>query len=51
MLIGLRAGVKKEQLFAYSLGMVTLTISGMVLHSFADRMVVYPFMLLFGMAV
>lgn len=51
VLIGLRAGVKKEQLFAYSLGMVTLTISGMVLHSFADRMVVYPFMLLFGMAV
>jgi hypothetical protein len=36
---------------AFSLGMVTLTVSGMVLHSFADRMVVYPFMLLFGVAL
>lgn len=38
-------------LLAFSLWMVTLSISGMVLHSFADRMVVYPFMLLFGLAL
>jgi hypothetical protein len=31
--------------------MITLTISGMVLHSFGDRMVVLPFMLLFGVAL
>ena len=36
---------------AFSLGMLSLTISGMVLHTFGDRMVVYPFMLLFGCAV
>lgn len=42
---------KNQRLLAFSLGMVTLTISWMVLHSFADRMVVYPFMLLFGIAL
>jgi hypothetical protein len=36
---------------AFSLGMITLSISGMVLHSFGDRMVVLPFMLLFGVAL
>lgn len=33
-------------LVAISLGMIGLGISGMVLHSFADRMVVYPRMIL-----
>ena len=41
----------KEILLAFSLGILTLTISGMVLHSFGDRMVVYPFMLLFWLAI
>lgn len=40
-----------QRVLAFSLGMITLTVSGMVLHSFADRMVVYPFMLLFGVAL
>lgn len=35
----------------FALGMVSLTISGLVLHSFGDRMSVYPFMLLFGIAL
>lgn len=42
---------ENQRIMAFSLGMVTLTVSGMVLHSFADRMVVYPFMLLFGVAL
>jgi uncharacterized integral membrane protein len=42
---------ENERIMAFSLGMMTLTVSGMVLHSFADRMVVYPFMLLFGIAL
>jgi hypothetical protein len=42
---------KNEWIQAFSLGMITLTISGMVLHSFGDRMVVLPFMLLFGVAL
>lgn len=33
--------------FAFSLGLLGLSIEGMVLHSFVDRMVVYPFMALF----
>ena len=37
-------------LLAASLWMIWLAISGMVLHSFVDRMVVYPFMLLYGIA-
>lgn len=36
-------------LSAISISMIGLTISGMVLHSFADRMVVYPLGLLFGL--
>ncbi len=36
---------------ALSLGMVSLTISWMVLHSFADRMVVYPFMIISWLAL
>lgn len=34
-------------IFALSIWLIGLGISGMVLHSLADRMVVYPFMLLF----
>jgi len=50
--IGVVGRFKSNQwVMAFSLGMITLTISGMVLHSFADRMVVYPFMLLFGIAL
>lgn len=46
-----REWTKSEWIQAFSLGMITLTISGMVLHSFGDRMVVLPFMLLFGVAL
>ncbi len=35
-------------LFACSLGIAGLSICGLVLHSFIDRMIVYPFMALFG---
>lgn len=35
-------------LFAMSLWLIWLSASGMILHSFVDRMVVYPFMLIFG---
>jgi len=35
-------------LMALSLWLIWLSASGMILHSFVDRMVVYPFMLLFG---
>ncbi len=34
-----------------SLGMIWLSASGMLLHSFTDRMIVYPFMLLFGIVL
>jgi hypothetical protein len=34
-------------LIAASIGILWLSISGMVLHSFTDRMIVYPFMALF----
>ncbi len=37
-----------DLLFSMSLGLIWLAASGMILHSFVDRMVVYPFMLLFG---
>lgn len=33
---------------AFSIGMLWLSICGMVLHSFVDRMIVYPMMALFG---
>lgn len=36
------------RLVAMSIGMIGLSVSGMVLHSFTDRMIVYPMMLLFG---
>jgi hypothetical protein len=35
-------------LFACSLWIAGLSICGFVLHSFIDRMIVYPFMALFG---
>jgi hypothetical protein len=35
-------------LFAFSLGILGLSVEGFVLHSFVDRMIVYPFMALFG---
>ena len=34
--------------FAFSLGILGLSIEGLVLHSFVDRMIVYPLMALFG---
>ncbi len=37
-----------QLLLACSVGMIWLSIVGMVLHSFTDRMIVYPYMLLFG---
>ena len=36
--------------FAFSLGILWLSIEGIVLHSFVDRMIVYPFMALFGLS-
>lgn len=42
----------KQQLYlllAFGIGMIGLALEGMVLHSFVDRMIVYPFMLLFGL--
>lgn len=35
-------------IFAFSLGMIWLSIEWFVLHSFVDRMIVYPFTALFG---
>lgn len=35
-------------IFAFSLGLLGLSIEWLVLHSFVDRMIVYPFMALFG---
>jgi O-antigen ligase len=35
-------------LFAFSLGIFGLSIEGFVLQGFVDRMIVYPFMALFG---
>jgi undecaprenyl pyrophosphate phosphatase UppP len=37
-----------QLLLALSIGMIGLSISGLVLHSFVDRMVVYPFCMIFG---
>jgi len=36
-------------IFAFSLWMIGLSIEWLVLHSFVDRMIVYPFTALFGM--
>lgn len=36
--------------FALSLGVLGLSIEGLVLHSFVDRMIVYPLMAVFGIA-
>ena len=35
-------------LAGFGIGMFGLALEGMVLHSFVDRMVVYPLMLLYG---
>ena len=37
-------------LCAFGLGMFGLALEGLVLHSFVDRMIVYPFMLLYGLS-
>lgn len=36
-------------LLAFGIGLFGLALEGLVLHSFVDRMIVYPFMLLFGL--
>ena len=36
-------------IFGFWLGLLWLGIEGLVLHSFVDRMIVYPFMLLYGL--
>ena len=36
--------------FAFGVGILGLSIEGLVLHSFVDRMIVYPFMALFAIA-
>lgn len=36
-------------LIAMSIWITGLSISGMVLHSFTDRMIIYPFMMVFGL--
>ncbi len=42
---------QKLVIIAFSLWVVGLSIEGLVLHSFVDRMVVYPFMILFGISL
>lgn len=37
------------RVFGLSLGLLGLSIEGMFLHSFVDRMIVYPFMAIFGL--
>lgn len=46
--VWLQPVVTSRKLLALSIAMLGLSISGLVLHSFVDRMVVYPFCLLFG---
>lgn len=47
-----KANLYREWLVvSLALGMIGLSISGMVLHSFSDRMIVYPFMALFGLVL
>lgn len=41
----------KALVFAFSLGVLWLSIEWLVLHSFIDRMIVYPFMALFGIVL
>lgn len=41
---------KTTIIFAFGLGILWLSIEGMVLHPFVDRMIVYPFMALFAIA-
>ncbi len=49
------ASTKKRKLygtivFAFGVGVLWLSIEGLVLHSFVDRMIVYPFVALFAIA-
>lgn len=37
-------------LLAFGIGLFGLALEGLVLHSFVDRMIIYPLMLLFGLA-
>ncbi|MFZ2151159.1 MAG: O-antigen ligase family protein [Candidatus Absconditicoccaceae bacterium] len=37
-------------IIGFALGLLGLAIEGIVLHSFVDRMIVYPFMAMFGLA-
>lgn len=43
-----KLSLESRYAIAFSIGMLGLSISGMVLHSFTDRMIVYPFMLVGG---
>lgn len=38
-----------QMIMAMSVGMIGLSICGLVLHSFTDRMIVYPMMAMFGL--
>lgn len=38
-----------QMIMAMSVGMIGLSICGVVLHSFTDRMIVYPMMMMFGL--
>jgi hypothetical protein len=41
---------QSDYLIAYSIGMIWLAVSGLVLHSWVDRMIVWPVVLLIGMS-
>lgn len=46
---GNKTDKQSDYLIAYSIGMVGLAVSWLVLHSWVDRMVVWPMMILIGM--
>jgi hypothetical protein len=58
LLLEMKKGKKADQkiinqlalLCAFGLGMFGLALEGFVLHSFVDRMIVYPFILLYGLS-
>lgn len=58
LILEIKKGKKADQkklnqlalLVAFWLGMFGLALEGLVLHSFVDRMIVYPFMLLYGLS-
>ncbi len=43
-----KISIESRYLIAFSIGMLWLSISWLVLHSFTDRMIIYPFMLVWG---